>query len=406
MTFAAMLLLSLAAAAWLSRPWWAGFSARTQGRRQANIAAYRQRLGEIERDIETGLLAPDAAESLRQELAARLLADTGDLPAVAAPGARRPLVPWITALLLLVFAGGAYYFQGSWQLAGIIQTAASDPAAAERSSLALTVRQLEKHLDEQPDDIEGWAALGRAYSVQKRYADAASAYHRANERNAQEDPDLLVAEGEALGNSQGQQLAGAPQELFQRALTLAPEHSKALLFGGLAALQAKQYAEAQALWSRLYRQELPQLLRDTLDQRLHELAKLTGTPAPEPEPELAAAASELALQVQVRLAEPLRGRVPAGATLFVFARAAQGPPMPLAVYRGMASELPTEVRLDDSMAMTPQLKLSTFDHWTLTARISASGQAQPQSGDLEGSLDVSSAMAGAPLLVEIDRLVP
>ncbi len=111
--------------------------------------------------------------------------------------------------------------------------------------------------------------------------------------------------------------------------------------------------------------------------------------------------------LSVNLDPNLKDLVPPDATLFVFAKAKSGPPMPLAVYRGKASELPREVRLDDSMAMSPAAKLSQFDEWTVTARVSRAGQPQAVSGDLQGSLTAARADLGkSALVLTIDQVVP
>jgi cytochrome c-type biogenesis protein CcmH len=113
------------------------------------------------------------------------------------------------------------------------------------------------------------------------------------------------------------------------------------------------------------------------------------------------------IRLAVSLRPELQGQAPGDATLFVFAKAASGPPMPLAVYRGRASELPREVRLDDSMAMMPALKLSGFEQWTVTARVTRAGGVQAMSGDLQGSLTVARKDLGdAALSLVIDQVVP
>ena len=111
--------------------------------------------------------------------------------------------------------------------------------------------------------------------------------------------------------------------------------------------------------------------------------------------------------MQVSLAPALAGKIPAGATLFVFAKAASGPPMPLAVQRLADAKLPLEVTLDESMAMAPGMSLSKFDQYVITARYSAAGSVQAQPGDLEGRIEASRTQSGgAPLNVVIDRLLP
>lgn len=404
-----MAVLLLAAALWLARPWWAaGGSAAAMQRRAANVAAYRQRLLEIDADLAAGLIEPAAADTLRQELGARLLLDAQAEPAAAEPALpvrRNWRIVALAATLLGVFGAGFYAWQGSWQTQALVALAQSDPAGAELASIEEMTARLAERLQQQPDDVEGWIMLGRSYFASERYADAAQAYAKVNTLTEHQQPDWLVNEGEALALSRDRDLQGRPQQLFEQALALAPQHAKALWYAGLTAVQAGDRGVARARWQVLAQQEIPPELKLMLDQQLQSLGEpgLAEAPPPASEPAKVEAAS---LRLRLSLKPELLAKVPAGATLFVFARAASGPPMPLAVYRGLATELPLQVTLDDSMAMMPTMKLSQFDRWIVGARISAAGQAKAQSGDLEGSFEIGREQAQAPLDLVIDRIVP
>lgn len=405
MALASMLLLFVFAMAWMTRPLWRARVDAGQRRRAANVAAYHQRLGEIEADRGAGLLDEATAASLRAELDARLLADAEGVERTTAAPARSGL---LGAFLVLVVAGVAlfgYLRQDSWRLQTRIAAAPRGGAAEGPTSQARVeemVGRLAQRLEQNPADVDGWALLARAYFAMERYADAAVAYGKANALTNGQEPDLLTGEGEALAMAGDRNLPGRPQRLFEQALALAPDHGKALWYAGLSAAQSGDAALARERWEKLSRQELPEAMRAVLDRQLAELGG--AAPASEPAP---AAAAGVALRVSVSLAPPLADRVTADATLFVFARAADGPPMPLAVHRGKAADLPQEVRLDDSMAMTPAARLSQFDRWVVTARLSRSGQAQAASGDLQGSLTVERGQLGdAALALVIDQVVP
>lgn len=412
----AMAVLTAVAAAWLSRPWWATRSGDTQRRRAANVAAYHQRLAELDSEIEAGLIEADAAERLRQELGARLLADAGADDGVAATGAaprRRPLAAAVLGLLVAAFAAGWYYQQGSWKTDRLVALGA--PAVTPDNHTAAVgqmLGQLEQRVQAQPQDAEAWAMLARAYFILERYGDSARAYARLNEITGGENPDALVDEGEALALSGNRDLRGRPRQLFDQALAIAPGHGKGLWYAGLAAEQAGDPQTARLHWSALMRQpELPQQLRSLLDTRLAQMGGPAAGTAPalatKPEaPAAAAAAGGARLRLSLRIAPELAPKIPPGAVLFVFAKAENGPPMPLAVHRGPAGTFPAEITLDDSMAMTPAMKLSQFDRWVVTARLSQSGEAKAQSGDLQGSRAVGRAEAGEVLPLVIDQVVP
>ncbi|HSW13730.1 MAG TPA: c-type cytochrome biogenesis protein CcmI [Solimonas sp.] len=407
---AAVLLL---AAVWLTRPFWSRSGVAQLRRKAANVAVYRSRLAELENEAASGLVEAEAATQLRQELAARLLRDA-ETPAEASEPAVAPRRAWQPALLLSVllagFAVAAYWQQGSWRTQQMVAVAAQNPEAGRQLAVEDMVAKLAARLEKSPDDIEGWAMLGRSYAVLGRYNDAATAYGEANRRVPQPDADLLVSEGEALAMARERDLMGRPQQLFQQALAIDADHGKALWYAGLAASQAQDYAAARDHWLRLsQRQDLPEELRTALAERLQQLAQLAGQPAPAmplPTAAPAAAKGETRLKLKVSLSPELVARAPPGATLFVFAKAEQGPPMPLAVQKLPGAKLPLEISLDDSMGMMPQLKLSQFDNWVVTARITAGGSVKAEPGDWEGSRKVSRVESAQPVALVIDRVVP
>lgn len=393
-----MLGVALLAAAWTTRPLWSARLDPRQRRRAANVAAYRQRLRELEADQAAGLVDAETATALRSELDARLLLDAGDPVAAPAGASRRAW--WVSAMLALLVPGLAlfgYVQSGSWKIQQQIAGGAPDSGVTPASVEAMVAR-LHGRLKQQPGDAQGWAMLGRSYFVLERYAESAAAYARANALTGGQDPDLLVNEGEALGLAHDRDLGGEPRERFETALKLAPGHGKALWYSALAAEQAGDTAVAHQRWQELSKQDLPDNLRAALEERLQATASAT---------QAAPTLASPVLRVAVSLAPALASGVGPDDTLFVFARAASGPPMPLAVYRGKASELPREVLLDDRLAMTPALKISQFDRWVVTARVSRGGQAQAASGDVQGSLTVARGELGnAALALVLDEVVP
>jgi cytochrome c-type biogenesis protein CcmH len=401
-----MLLLTVAVSLWLTRPLWRRQVDSGQRRRAANVAAYRQRLAEIEADTQAGLLDPETAASLRGELDARLLRDAeGEESAAVAASrgvtSRSGVLAIAVVLLIAAVAGAGYWSRGTWQLERQIAAGPGAVPDGAQPSVDEMVARLAKKLEENPGDPQGWALLGRSYFVLQRYAEAAQAYGRANALTGQSEPELLVGEGEALALAQDRDLRGKPRELFDAALAIAPEDGRALWYAGLAAAQAGEREVARTHWLALSQQELPPELRTVLDERLREIGA-----EPPAAPAIASSPGPV-LKLAVSVAPALREKVPADATLYVFAKAASGPPMPLAVYRGSAKELPREVRLDDSMAMSPAAKLSQFDRWTVTARVTRSGQPQAVSGDLQGSLTVARGEVGtSALALVIGEVVP
>lgn len=418
--YLSMAAIAILAAAWMSRPYWRSGRDALLRRRAANVAVYRTRLAELEAEVEAKLIEPATAEQIRQELGVRLVQDV-DLPAEGAAPAiatRRWSVVGLLVLLLLGFSALGYWLQGSWRTQQMIETAQRDPQAGQQLAIEDMIQRLAERLQQQPDDLDGWAMLGRSYFMLNRYAEAAQAYGEANRRAVPPDAGLLVGEGESLAMARDRDLSGRPRELFEAALKAEPEMGKALWYAGMAAAQERDFRTARDRWQRLAQQEqLPPELKQALDQRLAEMAELLGEAAPaevaavEPsaqadEASPAAGDTPVKLRLRVALSDELAARMPPGSTLFVFAKAAQGPPMPLAVRKLPGAQLPLEIILNDSMAMMPQMKLSLFDQWVVTARVSASGGVKAESGDWEGSRPVSRVESAQPIDLRIDRIVP
>ena len=408
MVLALMAVLAMATAAWMTRPLWRNNVDAGQRRRAANVAAYRQRLAELEADAAAGLVDAGTAAGLRAELDARLLYDA-EL-AETAPRQTKPawIMGGLLGLAIAALATLGYVRSGTWKMQQQIAAAPAEKSAspvAAQDSVENMMLGLQQRLREQPGDVNGWALLGRSMFSLERYQEAAEAFAKANALTGEQEPDLLVDEGEARG-FQNRDLSGLPQQRFEAALKLEPQHAKGLWYAGMAAEQNGDPMSARAYWTELAKQDIPEALRAVLNERLGQAAPAAPAPVAAAEP-TEPAVSTLALNLKVSLAPELVARLSPDASLFVFAKAAAGPPMPLAVYRGRAGELPLTVRLDDSMAMTPQLKLSQFDRWVVTARVSRAGQATAVSGDLQGSLTVArEGLGDAALELVLDQVVP
>ncbi len=257
------------------------------------------------------------------------------------------------------------------------------------------VERLAARLRENPEDVEGWKLLGRSNAVLGRYPEAADAYAKAAAR-APRDAQLLADLADVLAMSRGQTLQGEPEKLVLRALELEPGNLKALALAGTAAFERKDFSAAAAYWERM----LPHVAPDSEDARTiqQNIAEARSLVRDKP------AASAAGVQGTVTLSEKLKDRAAPEDTVFVFARAADGPPMPLAVARARVRELPYRFRLDDSMAMTPAMKISSFSKVIVTARISKSGSATAQPGDLQGA-SAPVANDAKAVAVVIDSLV-
>ena len=371
---------------------------RGASRSDLNVSVYRDQLRELEADLGAGTLAREDYERSRAEIERRLLADVGAegrLDPVAR--AWNPRAALVVAVAVPALALGVYLLVGNPD--------ALDPRLRQSQvgmpEIEKMVQRLADRLEQNPEDLEGWKMLGKSYSVMGRFAEASNAYAKAAAR-APRDPQLLADLADALAMARGQKMKGEPEELVLRALQLDPKNLKALALAGTAAYERQDFAGAAAYWERM----LPLVPRDSEDARtiamnVAEAKALAGGASVPAEGKAAAQAG--ALRGTVKLSPQLASRVSPGDTVFIFARAAQGPPMPVAVLRRKAGDLPVDFALDDSMAMVGR-KLSDFPSVVVGARISKSGNATPQPGDLQGaSAPVASAASG--VTVTIDRVV-
>ena len=401
-------------------------------RAQANVLIYRDQLKELDADLADGTISAEQHAIGRRELEKRALEDT--LAAVnditPTQTGRGRWAPIALAVLIPVAAVGLYLKIGMPEaIAPLASSPAQGEAAASASaqdgsphstsfeSIRAMAEKLAASLKDKPDDGAGWAMLARSYNVLGRFAEAADAYARA-EKLLPPDAQLLTDHADALAMSQGQKLDGEPMALLQRALKIDPANLKALALMGTAAFDHKDYKGAIAYWEKVVQvapadSEFTQSLQTSLEEA-RALAEgrsppVVALPAIMPAaPEAAApaaAANGGQVSGQVKLASTLATKVSAGDTVFIFARAEKGPRMPLAILQLKAGDLPARFSLDDSNAMAPGMKLSAFPSVMLVARVSKSGNASAQSGDLEGS--VGPIKPGTQnIQISIDQVIP
>lgn len=361
---------------------------------EANLDVLRAQRREIEADVARGILPADARDEALAELVARADADL-------APDTRPPVSakrPWVTAAIAGVgipaLAFGLYLAVGMPSAADPKGLARNDAPVTDAQIVAM-VENLAQKVRERPDDVRGWTLLARSMAALGRYEESARAYEHLAKIDPK-NPQVLADHADALGMAQGRKLAGKPYELARAALELDPKHRKSLALAGTAAMDTGDYAAALRYWQRLAA-DLPADSEDAaqvraITQEVRARAMAAGTklapevPAVASAPKAAApkAGAPKTVAGSVSVAPEVAAKVSQSDTVFIFARAEGGPRIPLAVIRSTAGQLPIAFALDDSMAMSPQSKLSEADAVRVEARVSRSGNATPQPGDLIG----------------------
>lgn len=358
-------------------------------RRRLNLALHEERCRELQAEAES----PEQTQQLAEDLERTLLDDLdakGD-PALANTSMAAKVTLWTTIALVPILATVGYITLGHPELLDA-------PPLKTMHETRKAIQELADRLTANPNDLEGWVLLGRSLQTTDRPEEAAKAYETAT-RLAPGDPDLLALYAEALAEAQDGKLEGQPGAIIQQIVRDHPKHKMGLWLGGLGAAQAGDMQTARKLWQRL-RAELPPNGPEVkeIDAYLQELG-----PGNAPK---AASATSFGVKVKVTLDPKLKNEVGPNDAVFVFARAAEGPPMPLAVIRKTVRDLPLNVTLDDSLAMRPGLEISKFPKLILGARISKSGQATPQSGDIEGTLPGITPQTSKVYPITIDHKRP
>jgi cytochrome c-type biogenesis protein CcmH len=295
------------------------------------------------------------------------------------------------SVLVVLMAGAGYLWKGTpVQPVGTGAEAVGDGAAhpTDNAQISAMVDKLAERLKAQPDDADGWSMLGRTYSVLGRHADALNAYQKA--MNLRKDDATLVADyADSLAVNNNRTLDGEPMKYVERALKLEPLNLKALFLAGTHAFDKKDYTGAVKFWEKAAKSAPPEnAFVQQIQPALAEARQLAGLP-PAPQPldgaaKQPAAAGKGSVSGTVTLASALAKQANPDDTVFVFARPAEGSRMPLAILRKQVKDLPLQFTLDDSMAMSPANALSGASKVIVGARISRSGNAMPQPGDLTG----------------------
>ena len=419
------ILLALLVLAWLARHFW-----RRRSHTQADapgsvaLAALRRQIEQLHSLNQSGALDDAQYAEARQGLERRLI-DAVINPPAPAPEWGSGIARWLANPVLVLAVIVGLVAAVGYALFDNAQAPAADTAAASASAPdsghALSSGQIDGMLDklaarlkENPADADGWAMLGRSYAVLDRHAEAVPALKKAVDLRPK-DATLLADYADALAVNNGRNLEGEPSRVIERALAVDPNHLKALSLAGTAAFNRKDYAGALRHWDKIVRLAPSSEAVRQIQAGIDEARRLAGgaAPAPAGKPAVArsAPASTAATAVPggsisgtVNLAPALLAKTRPDDTLFVFARPAEGSRMPLAILKKQVKDLPLAFTLDDSLAMSPAAKLSTAGRVVVSARVSRSGNAVPQAGDLQG-LSASMAPNAIGLKIQITEVI-
>ncbi|HED52347.1 MAG TPA: c-type cytochrome biogenesis protein CcmI [Gammaproteobacteria bacterium] len=359
-------------------------------RDQLNTAMIREQLTELKADMAAGKLDAEAFESARHDLERELLNTVDD--DVQAPQKTSRSGRWILVILLpaIPLLAVALYQQlgvGDFSERQAQARAAQAENAGGMSEHEINgmLEQLAQRLEKEPNHPDGWMLLGRSYTTQRRFDEAIAAYEQARKYGG-DSPELLIDYADTLVAANRGSFSEKVGTMLKQALEQQPDNPKGQWLIGHWYFQHGDYQRALENWQSVALQVQPGTETDRVLQQQIQLARTRlGNAAPvKPEPTATTAASKASIQVTVSLDPALRDSAAPDDTVFIFARAVNGPRMPLAIVRKQVRDLPVTVTLDDSMAMSAAMVLSRFPQVSIGARVSKSGQAMPTAGDLQG----------------------
>jgi cytochrome c-type biogenesis protein CcmH len=340
-------------------------------RRQMNAAIYREELDKLEADRLVGTVDSHSYEQTHAEMRQRLFQDTDEADDLAVLGSPKKTIIGI-CLFVAILSAGFYFYLGD--AAQIAEQSTEKPMTQE--SVEKMVEEFAAKMDKEPDNLQGWAMLARSYRILGRNTEAANAYARAGSF-VDSDPQLLADYADVLAANANGNFAGKPQQLINKALAQDPNNLLALWLSGTAAFNAQNYKAAVQSWEKLAKQLPPETDEARAIASSIAEARSKGGLAPASTPVI----SNQGVSGQVEIVPELKSKIKAGDVLMVIARK-PGERMPVTVLKTAVTAFPMSFVLNDALAMSPNALISQMPEVSVEVRISKTGMAMPEPGDL------------------------
>jgi cytochrome c-type biogenesis protein CcmH len=387
-------------------------------RKDLTVTVYQDQFAELENDLKNEVISKDQYDQAKIDLEKNLLEDMGKadqldtMDKVAPQSSGSKIAAGIIIIFIPIVSISLYNNWGGG-------AAAIDPESVPQEvkneqhtqDIEGMLNTLVARLEQDPDDGEGWYMLGRTYQFLKRYPESVAAYEKSLPLGGNQSADVLSSYADAIAMASNRTLTDKAIDVLKQAVALDPKHVKSLWLLGTAAYQEQNYPVALQYWERLYKvlppdsDEANQIAGNIGEIRsmmgMPPMANIPASPAVEAAPEM----SDARIQGTVSLGGAVASKVSPEDTVFVFARAASGPRMPLAIVRKQVKDIPFDFTLDDSLAMNPSMRLSSVPKVVVGARVSKTGNAMPQPGDLEVISAVLDVNQSSPLNLIINKVI-
>jgi cytochrome c-type biogenesis protein CcmH len=339
-------------------------------RRQMNAAIYRDELEKLAAEHSAGIINAQEYEMSHAEMRQRLFQDTSEQDDKAVMGATKKVVIGICIFIVLL---SSVLYASVGDVFRVAQNNQQKPVTQE--GVEKMVADFAVKMEKEPDNLKGWAMLGRSYRILGRSEDAAKAYSRAGSF-IDNDPELLAEYADALVATANGNFSGKPLQLIQQALKLDPNNPLALWLSGSASFNSGNYKLAAQTWERLAKQLPPGSESARAIEASIGEARSKGGLANKTQPLTAQSVSG-----KVNISADLKSRVQPGDVLMVIARK-PGERMPVAVFKVPVTDFPMSFALTDQLAMNPNAPISRLSEVAIEARISKTGMAKAEPGDL------------------------
>jgi len=406
-----VVILIIIALAILLPPLWKKREIEDADSDQRNINIAQERVKELKAQLQAGTLTQQHYNEQYAELELTLGDDLDIQQQQNQSSSQGRWVIPVIALSVPLFSVFCYFSLGEPD--ALIKAEMKQPEAQSVAQgqagqdINAMVVQLAERLKENPNNAKDWIMLGRSFKYLKQFQLAVNSFKKAYELLG-DDPEVLLHYADALAMVNNGSLSGKPEELVFKALEKVPDDVTGLWLAGMAKAEERDFVEALKYWNKLkgilpkdsepYKQV--QKLIVTVQQQDSTVQSVKSA-----EVSTTVTVSAISIDVQVDLATTFKDKVSNTDTVFIYAKALTGPPMPLAIVRKQVTDLPVTVTLDDKMAMMPTMKISNFKAVKVMARVSKSGSAMPQKGDFVGSVDLTQLQENQSVVIVINEQI-
>lgn len=372
---------------------------------QRNIKIAQERASDLKQQLESASLSQEQFDEQYAELELTL---GDDLDIEASESKNTSQGRWVVLVILIfvpLFSVLTYLLLGEPDALIKAEIKQTQQVSNETGDINSVITGLAQRLQKNPDNAEDWMMLGRSFKYVKQYQLAANSFEKAYAILG-DQPELMLQYADALAMANGGILAGKSTELIFKALDKEPDNVTGLWLAGMAKAEQRDFSQAILYWRKLETILSPESDSYKQIQKLIATTQAQNIGAKDVEKTAAVTKdteSAISINVQVSLKDSLRARVSLGDTVFIYAKALTGPPMPLAIVRKQVSDLPLSATLNDAMAMMPAMKLSNFKQVKVMARVSKSGAAMQQKGDFIGEVVLQELTGNTSVVIVINE---